>query len=236
LAKSRKTQPVELAETDAGVRALPVVMWLSTAALAAMIAYNAMFLQPQPNKQGANALREDTIVDPRRVTITLKHDRDVEALQRELLSAGLYQGLVDGIMGEKTKSSIEAYQKANGLPVDGKVSTTLIEHVRYTRKLADAAGFTGSADTAQSSSSPRPVTESSSKEEQKILMVQYALADLGYDPGEANGQMSETTRAAVRKFESDRGIPATGEISRAVLKEMSKTTGYENIFSEFLAQ
>lgn len=201
-----------------------------------MIAYNAMFLQPNPKKQEALAESEDNIVDPRRVTITIKHDRNVETVQRELLSAGLYEGLVDGIMGEKTKASIESYQRTNGLAVDGKVSVALIEHVRYTRKLADAAAFTGSADPAQPSGKQKPVFDSASKEEQKILMVQYALDDLGYEPGDANGRMNEATRAALRKFEADRGMPQSGEISVAVLKEISKTTGYENIFSEFLVQ
>jgi len=42
-------------------------------------------------------------------------------IQTALKNAGFYLGAIDGKIGPMTKAAIEAFQKANGLVVDGKV-------------------------------------------------------------------------------------------------------------------
>lgn len=42
-------------------------------------------------------------------------------IQRALKNAGYYQGAVDGKMGRKTRRAVRAFQRANNLPVDGRV-------------------------------------------------------------------------------------------------------------------
>jgi murein L,D-transpeptidase YcbB/YkuD len=42
-------------------------------------------------------------------------------IQTALKNSGFYVGSIDGKLGPKSKSAIEAFQKANGLTVDGKV-------------------------------------------------------------------------------------------------------------------
>lgn len=42
-------------------------------------------------------------------------------IQRALKNAGFYDGGIDGKIGPKTKTAIEAFQKAKGLVADGKV-------------------------------------------------------------------------------------------------------------------
>jgi len=44
-------------------------------------------------------------------------------IQTALKNAGLYLGAIDGKIGPMTKAAIEAFQKANGLVVDGKVGS-----------------------------------------------------------------------------------------------------------------
>jgi len=44
-------------------------------------------------------------------------------IQAALKNAGCYLGLVDGKVGPMTKKAIEAFQKANGIKVDGKVGS-----------------------------------------------------------------------------------------------------------------
>ncbi len=53
-----------------------------------------------------------------------------EELQSELLSHGFYDGKVDGNIGSGTKSSILAYQAANGLTQDGYASKELLLFLR----------------------------------------------------------------------------------------------------------
>jgi TPR repeat protein/S1-C subfamily serine protease len=43
--------------------------------------------------------------------------------------------------------------------------------------------------------------------------VQQLLADLGYDPGPADGVVGPRTRAAIRAFQADVGLPVDGQIS-----------------------
>ncbi len=49
----------------------------------------------------------------------------VEALQRALAKAGYSPGKVDGVIGSKTRSALESYQRAKGLPVGGLTLDTL---------------------------------------------------------------------------------------------------------------
>jgi len=45
----------------------------------------------------------------------------VSTLQQQLKAAGFDPGPIDGVFGPRTKAAVEAYQKANGLAVDGVV-------------------------------------------------------------------------------------------------------------------
>lgn len=50
----------------------------------------------------------------------MKQDRNKE-IQKALKAAGYYASAIDGRIGPKTLSAIEAFQKAKGLKADGKV-------------------------------------------------------------------------------------------------------------------
>ena len=50
----------------------------------------------------------------------VQQDRNKE-IQKALKAAGLYEGAIDGKIGQKTKKAIEEFQKSKGLKVDGKV-------------------------------------------------------------------------------------------------------------------
>ena len=56
--------------------------------------------------------------------MTLKRgmeNQNVAELQKTLTTLGYDVGTIDGVYGSRTKSAVEAYQKATGLPVTGKV-------------------------------------------------------------------------------------------------------------------
>lgn len=176
-------------------------------------------------------------------TITLKYDAVVEDVQRELLSTGHFLGLVDGVTGPKTTVAIEAYQRQYNLEVNGTVSSGLLEHIRYTRKLNQAAEFTGSVTPkleAQNSSvqplatlpkpAKKPATNTVVKKpvDNAVSKVQARLAQLGYDPGSRSGQLDEGTRSAILIFEMDHGIPMNGKISKALLAAIKMAEAKKN--------
>ena len=51
-------------------------------------------------------------------------------LQKRLAAKGYYDGATSGAFGRQTDAAIRAYQAAKGLPVDGKPSRTLLNHLR----------------------------------------------------------------------------------------------------------
>jgi peptidoglycan hydrolase-like protein with peptidoglycan-binding domain len=226
LARKPRSKPDEEEQVSVWPRPRVVVIASIYGALSLAIIANATLLQPEKQlglvarKQTED--RPDLIAEnPRANTVIIKYDPAVEEVQRELLSAGEYDGLVDGIFGDRTKSAIIAYQKSNDVDPDGKITPALIENLRYRRTLAAAAEYT--ATTA----APEPLKPMDPKN--RIMKVESALSDLGYDPGEIDGKQSDAFHDAVRKFQVERKLPVTGEVNSAVLGELAKTTGYEDI-------
>ena len=48
------------------------------------------------------------------------------AVQQQLAEAGYYRGEIDGVIGDGTRRAIRAYERANGLPVDGRIDENLL--------------------------------------------------------------------------------------------------------------
>jgi peptidoglycan hydrolase-like protein with peptidoglycan-binding domain len=201
-------------------RVVPAAAWSLAAILALAIAGNAMFGQERRPimaqtgaEDGAMAAADQAVPQVGARTIQLKYDPVVEAVQRELIATGYYKGPVDGVNGRKTRQAITAYQQAVGLPPDGKATSDLAEHIRFTRQVAEASLFTGSIAAA-------PDAEVRAA----IRRVQAGLADLGFSPGEINGELTRQTRDAIIAFQQARKMPETGEIDNALVTELDRAT------------
>lgn len=134
--------------------------------------------------------------------------RDV---QSALKSLGYYSGDIDGITGPMTRSAISAFQTTQGIPATGEVTFQLFQSIRQ------------SAHQASQNLGSAPLVG----EQQTILSLQRILADLGYAPGPVNGELSTSTEDAIRRFEADRGMPLTGQVSDIVLRELSSVSGVQ---------
>jgi putative peptidoglycan binding protein len=53
-------------------------------------------------------------------------DATVAAVQRRLARAGYYHGAIDGVIGNGTRRAVAAYERNNGLPVDGRIDRQLL--------------------------------------------------------------------------------------------------------------
>jgi peptidoglycan hydrolase-like protein with peptidoglycan-binding domain len=207
-----------------------VVVALTVAVLAIAIVYNTL-AQPAPNAieadgapisdidpiTGSTRVTVDVASEEQRGTVTLRYDATVESVQRELAASGLYSGKVDGVYGQRTRIAIIAYQRANGLDETGAATPELVEHIRYTRQIADALKMTDATPVAV-----RPQRLAPRRAMDTVTRVQVGLAELGYKPGVINGQLGRETRAAILKFERDRGIAPTGDISPTLIVELEK--------------
>lgn len=201
------------------VRIVPLAAWTLTAIMSAAIAGNALFGQPAASRiaqaatDPAQDMPGDITADGGARTIQLKFDPVVEAVQRELLAAGYYKGPVDGVTGRKTRQAIAAYQQAMGLEPDGKPTTDLAEHIRFTREVSEASLFTGTVATAPDA-----------EQRAAIRRVQTGLADLAYSPGAINGELTSETRNAIIAFQRDHQLPETGEVSDQLIAELAKVS------------
>jgi hypothetical protein len=58
--------------------------------------------------------------------VNITDDATVAAVQRRLKRAGYYHGSVDGVIGEGTRSAVRAFERNNGLLVDGRIDRQLL--------------------------------------------------------------------------------------------------------------
>jgi peptidoglycan hydrolase-like protein with peptidoglycan-binding domain len=239
--RSRKVQDEEEAPR---MKRLPALALLATTAMAAAIVYNTVIDGPGRGGRKNTLEAEDAIAggttkmlvdggDTTASVVTLRYDPTVEAVQKELLASGFYKGPVDGVFGKRTKKAIVDYETANSLPETGKATPRLIEHIKFTREVAQAAKFTGSTGAAaldEPEADPGAALEPDPTPEPDdttapVRKLQQSLAELGYAPGPVDGALSDATRRAIREFERDRGLAETGEASADVLMELAKISG-----------
>jgi peptidoglycan hydrolase-like protein with peptidoglycan-binding domain len=210
-------------------RVVPLAAWSITSILALAIVANAFFGQADAGRtvvasdsgSEGNARIEVDATDGGGRTIQLKYDPAVESVQRELLAAGYYKGMVDGIVGRKTRQAIAAYQSAVGLDPDGEPTPDLAEHIRFTREVAEASLFTGTIKA-----------DPDADIRARIRRVQTGLAELAYSPGEISGELTKQTRDAIIAFQRDRQMPETGEVSDGLLAELGKMSGQTELSKE----
>jgi Putative peptidoglycan binding domain len=60
----------------------------------------------------------------------------------------------------------------------------------------------------------------------RVAAVQHALSDYGYGQIEASGILDDATIAAVEKFERERKLPVTGEVSDRLVDALSTLVGH----------
>jgi len=118
----------------------------------------------------------------------------VAQLQQALKVLGYYEGDITGIYDEATTAAVEALQRDLGLPATGEYDEATDAALR--QRLGDRLDtFTGA-----------------------VSDLQEALTELGYYSGPIDGRYSAATVAAVKAFQKDLGVPATGVIDVATLR------------------
>jgi hypothetical protein len=139
-------------------------------------------------------------------------------LQRELERRGFYDGPVDGVDGPRTDAAIRDFAQAAGLRWNGDISEDVLRQIA--RSTVRAPGHATSASIAHDAIGDMITTSS-----RRVLAVQRALSDFGYGPVKPTGLFGPDTKAAIEKFERDRRLPVTGQISDRLLRELAAVTG-----------
>lgn len=198
------------------------------AAAAVAIFVNALFLQRGPHPAPIFAASPPAAHRP---AVTLRPQADlgqatpdaaapsrgevVTGIQRELAARGFYDGAVDGIWGSKTDSAVHDFALAAGLNIGPEASAGLLRTIVASPVRRNAAPAPARNDPIAQLLAPS----------KRILAVQSALSDFGYGQLKPSGVLDADTRAAIEKFERDRRMPVTGQLTDGVVREIAAVTG-----------
>lgn len=215
-----------------------------------LIIANAVSLQPGRHPAPFFVTRDRPQViepDDRRGGAVPEASALVLDLQKGLRRIGLYEGPLDGLMGPATERAIRHYERLQGRMETGEASDGLLAvlTLQGSEPLSGAAPMPrpkpGSPtsriasvtserveEVAMPLQSPAAAGEEKAAAEpvdKRLGRIQKLLSDLGYGPLSADGVMGQNTSAAIRRFQLDRGLPITGELSDAVLDRLEMVSG-----------
>ncbi|MEO9971526.1 MAG: peptidoglycan-binding protein, partial [Hyphomonadaceae bacterium] len=111
----------------------------------------------------------------------------------------------------------DAAAAVDDLANSGEISTAAIDQVN---QRASSWTATQRSPTANGKFSDQPWGSVSSAQ---VASIQKVLNGLGYSAGVADGAPGAATRAAIRKFQSDDGQTATGEITNDLIESLNIT-------------
>ena len=124
----------------------------------------------------------------------------VKTLQEKLNAKGFDSGNVDGIFGAKTYAAVTAFQKTNGLGVDGIVGKLT---------WGKLYGVSPAMPVETTTVVGRPMVSYGSRGD-AVRKLQELLNALGYDCGSVDGIFGSKTKAAVLAFQKANGLGADG--------------------------
>jgi peptidoglycan hydrolase-like protein with peptidoglycan-binding domain len=125
------------------------------------------------------------------------------ALQAALQTTDHYDGKIDGIYGPATVDAVKKLQTASGLPVTGYVDRATAAALNSA--IASKGGAAATHALAQTAA------------------VQSTLKLAGYWTGPVDGRWTPELTDALKKFQTDLGVAASGAVDVATLRALEAT-------------
>ena len=167
---------------------------------------------------------------------------EVLRLQTALDQLGYRVGKIDGTYGAYTENAVRAFQKAQGLSVDG-VAGAKTRELAYA--LAEGVTVTAApvvtaapAVTVQTAGTAQTVTQSDGSffggnyasiypgtTGTRVVLLQNALTQLGYSCGTADGKYGAATQKAVKTFQKANALTTDGIAGKKTLMKMEALRG-----------
>ncbi len=140
--------------------------------------------------------------------------------------AGAFRGsgsLAAGLSGWQNTPVEKALRVCIERAVDFVVSKTPDTYYRHgAAQTVAAAAPTSAADSSAGGSAE---ASSSGLTKNVVRQMQSMLASLGYDVGTPDGVAGQKTVVAVKQFQEENGLEATGELTPATMKAIRQKTG-----------
>jgi hypothetical protein len=196
---------------------------LAVAAIGAVVA-NALFLQsgPHPSPMFGSVV---TLPAPAPSSVSpLPRPRPAEATKAEVAPAE----------PRAVESRTADIKTADTKAVEPKAAETKASDTRAADPLTNLVKATSAAPVATSSipRPPAPIPFPSHNDNlapggsRRVAAVQRALTEYGYGQLKPTGTIGSDTQAAIARFERERKIPATGQMSDRMVHELSAMIGH----------
>jgi len=218
-----------------------VIGVIAVLAATSAILINALYLQPGPHPAPIFTVKSRPVVpsEPTGSIMVLPRPRPADLakpempvsqrpraeiisdIQRELERRGFYEGPVDGVHGPKTDAAIQDFADAAAIKSSSEPTEDLLRAiVRSTTRAAPPRSA-----AAGNPARPDPIAELIAPAQRRVTAVQRALTEYGYGPIKPTGALGADTKAAIEKFERERKLPITGQISDRLMRELAAMTG-----------
>ena len=178
-----------------------------------------------PAKTGEPVKTEPARIEPVKVEPAPAQPRTrgelVSSIQKELSQRGFYDGTIDGFYGPKTDAAIRDFEQAAKLKPSAEPNEILLASIVR----SNVTGQKSSQSAAAKPVRQDPLADLISPPANRVIAVQRALSEWGYGQLKPSGQVDGDTQAAIEKFERDRKLPVTGQMSDRLLRELTAVTG-----------
>ena len=155
----------------------------------------------------------------------------IQTIQNMLIHLGYDNIKESGEVDMATQLAVRQFQQASNLPVDGQLTTktlsTLFAIYCKTGCNIQLSGQLKSAHTSPEASPTTPLAlkvEASNWQALYIKTIQQLLTNQGYSTQGADGILGPSTRAAIRNFQHDQGIPEDGQLTEPTMRRLFQTS------------
>jgi hypothetical protein len=114
---------------------------------------------------------------------------------------------------------------ADPKPVEPKAADSLANLVKSTSAPAVTPANTARPPASIPVTSHNETTANLAAGPRRVAAVQRALTEYGYGQLKPTGTVGSDTQAAIQKFERERKIPVTGQVSDRLVRELAAVTG-----------
>lgn len=147
----------------------------------------------------------------------------VRDVQRSLGVRGYDPGAADGVYGSGTENALRRFQRDQNISSSGQIDTQTLAALGLTGQAIGQPQHAGAAPSPYRPTGQRQGAMAQPSEQTR--QVQQSLADRGYDTGPVDGRNGPRTRDALRNFQRDQNISASGRADGQTLAALGIGSG-----------
>jgi peptidoglycan hydrolase-like protein with peptidoglycan-binding domain len=202
--------------------------------------FAVIFIDPLRNYMNNLFIKDRDIFSEDQVIGTVStYNPRVEEAQEILNGVGFFTGIIDGVMGGKTRKAIKEFQKAKGLNPSGKIDSLTwlalsreevelktipkkvpvlnLEQMKQEAEetIPDAALIRGPAQ-------PALKPESASESKGTAKQIQSALKNARFYKGSVDGKIGPKTKKALKEFQKAHNLKADGVVGKKTAGKLNE--------------